>query len=156
MKTLTYLRLTLLAKTFALGLACSTSSANAATPVGYWNLQAFSEPALNFVVANNVCFLSNGSWYSISFPGANGHWFQKGDRIRMTAYSIQQGVAGIQNHALFGQFATNTLMAGEYVHFSNKNGKPEPDSYDPNGNFTGTFISRICPPPPPPTLLDGK
>ncbi len=135
----------ILANMLGLGLLLSASASFAATPVGLWDIKSYKEPGLTFGVANKVCYLTNGTWYSITFPGAQGDWFQKGDRIRSTAYSPQNG----WNHALFGQFASNALFTGEYIGFLNNPVTQHPDTTE-KGNFTATFVSRICPPNPAP------
>ncbi|SMF96480.1 hypothetical protein SAMN02949497_3880 [Methylomagnum ishizawai] len=136
---------TLFRSLLGLGLLLSASAAFAATPVGLWEIRSYRESGLNFGTVNQVCYLTNGTWYSLSFPGANGEWFQKGDRIRSTAFSPQNG----WNHALFGQFASNTLFTGEYIGFLNNPATQHPDTTE-KGNFTAAFISRICPPNPAP------
>ena len=137
------------AKVLTIGLLFSAATAIAATPIGYWEINAFQEPNLAHLPpqSNLVCYLADGSWYSITYPGANGFWFQKGDRIRSSAFSPKALGLNDFNHTLFGQFASNTLIAGEYIGFKNNPLTHKPDTID-KGNFIATFVRRDCPPPP--------
>ncbi|PPD42185.1 MAG: hypothetical protein CTY16_14955 [Methylobacter sp.] len=127
-----------MAKFSGIALMLYSVFASAASPVGYWEITSYVEPNLAFGVANKVCFLSNGTWTSYTFPGANGTWFQKGDRLRTTAYSPQNQWM----HGLFGQFANNNEFTGEYIGFV-LNGNTVQTTE--KGNFIAKRAGRACP-----------
>ena len=127
-----------IAKLSGIALMLYSVFSSAASPVGYWEITSYVEPNLTLGVSNKVCFFSNGTWTSYSFPGANGTWFQKGDRIRTTAYSPQNQWM----HAIFGQFANNSEFTGEYIGFA-LNGNTVFTTE--KGNIIAKRLGRACP-----------
>lgn len=64
----------------ALTLSSGAAWAQPNNPVGLWNVVAHSDtaPAMPITGVQRVCFLANGTWFSPTYPGWAGVWFQKG------------------------------------------------------------------------------
>lgn len=86
------LRLAVAALTLAVFTAGAAFAQAPNNPVGLWNFQAFDDntPGLNALGNQDICFLANGTWFGVNFPGWGGRWFQKGnnaagngDRVRL-------------------------------------------------------------------------
>jgi hypothetical protein len=58
-----------LASSVFLGMAFGTAAnAMAASPVGQWNITFYLEPGLGTGATQGICYLANGTWFSIHFP----------------------------------------------------------------------------------------
>lgn len=126
------------------------SAAFAASPVGQWNVTFYLEPGLTTGATQGICFLSNGTWYSSTFSGWNGDWFQKGDRLRW------YGGTGSLATAEFGQFLGGIRIGGEFAHFFVPGTPPVTSS---RGNWYALKASSTCNPPAalsPPSALGSQ
>ena len=121
----------------AIFLILASGTALAATPVGQWNYKAFNEPDLEKGPLHGICFVADGTWYSTTFTGWSGQWYQNGDRIRF------YGTTGVVSTAEFGQFISTTKFSGEFVHFF----PTAPVATSTIGNFFATRTSLTCNPP---------
>lgn len=110
----------------ALGLSASgTASAQAPNnPVGLWSVTFYNDntPALNLMATQNICFVSNGTWYGTTFPGWAGRWFQKGnnaagngDRVRLDG----NYATGVGNDSADIDFSHLKLMTGGWNEWRN-------------------------------------
>src|SRR3954447_14283704 len=63
-------------------------------------------PGLTTGAAQRICFQPDGSWFSTTFSGWQGTWFQKGDRLRWN------GTTGAFLTSAFGAFDTNGWVGG--------------------------------------------
>jgi hypothetical protein len=115
--------------------------AMAASPVGQWNVTFYIEPGLSTGNTQGMCFKSNKTWYSTTFPDWNGDWFQKGDRLRWFG---DEGTIGL-GWAAFGQFSAPNTMYGEFAEFTATGTPPLPIST--KGNYSMTKVSSVCAPP---------
>jgi hypothetical protein len=95
-----------------LALAGSASAQVAPNnPVGLWVVNwSFDDSApMAPVGTQTICFLANGTWYSTSYSGWNGLWFQKGN-----------SAAGNGDHvSLNGNYAANVgndVFQLDFVH----------------------------------------
>ena len=89
-------------------LLVGTNAAMAASPVGLWQVQFFNEPVTAFGTDQGICFEADGTWFSTTFSGWQGTWFQKGDRVRWV------GTTGAFLTSEFGAFDSTILFGGEY------------------------------------------
>ena len=89
-------------------LLAATNAAMAASPVGLWDVQFFNEPEIAFGTDQGICFEADGTWFSPTFSGWQGTWFQKGDRVRWV------GTTGAFLTSAFGAFDSTILFGGEY------------------------------------------
>jgi hypothetical protein len=89
-------------------LLVGTNAAMAASPVGLWDVQFFNEPAIAFGTDQGICFEADGTWFSTTFSGWQGTWFQKGDRVRWV------GTTGAFLTSAFGEFDSTSSFGGEY------------------------------------------
>jgi hypothetical protein len=64
----------------AIALFAGAAGAQPNNPVGLWNVVAHDDtnPFMPITGAQQVCFLANGTWFSPTYPGWGGVWFQKG------------------------------------------------------------------------------
>jgi hypothetical protein len=131
--------------TVAIFLILAAGTALAASPVGQWDFKGFSMPDLKPGPLQGICFVAgitnsdgtlSGIWYSTTFAGWSGQWFQNGDRIRF------YGTTGSVSTAEFGQFISNNRFSGEYVHFI----PPAPVATNSLGNFSMTRTGLTCDP----------
>jgi hypothetical protein len=129
----------------AIFLILAAGTALAASPIGQWDYKGFSMPGLQPGPVQGICFIAgvtssdgtvSGTWFSTTFAGWSGQWFQNGDRIRF------YGTAGAVSTAELGQFISNTRFSGEYVHFT----PPAPVATNSLGNFSMTRTSSTCDP----------
>jgi hypothetical protein len=111
------------------------SAAFAASPVGQWTVAFYLEPGLTTGASQGICFVAGGTWFSTTFSGWNGDWFQKGDRFRWYGDTSSLGTAE------FGQFVNNTQIGGEFAHFL-KTGTPPVTSS--RGNWRATRVGSTC------------
>jgi hypothetical protein len=106
----------------ALLLAAGGASAQSAnTPVGQWTLKwAFDNtPGMTPTGGmQTICFLPNGTWYSSSFSGWSGRWFQKGinaagngDHVRLAG----NYAGNVGNDSFELDFVTVNLMTGPWT-----------------------------------------
>jgi hypothetical protein len=89
-------------------LLAGTNAAMAASPVGLWDVQFFNEPVTAFGTDQGICFEADGTWFSTTFSGWHGTWFQKGDRVRWV------GTTGAFLTSAFGAFDSTIVFGGEY------------------------------------------
>ena len=68
----TRLRAVLTAALFFAG----ADAAVAASPVGQWNVTFYIEPNLAKGATQGVCYEPDGTWFSTTFAGWHGGWFQ--------------------------------------------------------------------------------
>jgi hypothetical protein len=101
----------------AAGGASAQSAAN--TAVGKWtvNWSFDATPGMAPVGTQEICILAGGTWYSPSFAGWSGRWFQKGmaaagngDHVRLTGNYA--GNAGNDSFEL--DFVTVNMMSGPW------------------------------------------
>jgi hypothetical protein len=113
-----------LAAIFAIALALANAAAVSAqapnNPVGAWTLNwSFDNSAgMTPVGSQQICFLSNGTWYSPSFAGWHGLWFQKGNNAAGNGdhVSLNGNYAGnIGNDSFQLDFVTVNLMTGPWA-----------------------------------------
>ena len=76
------------------------NAAMAASPVGQWNAKFYIEPNLAKGATQGVCYEPDGTWFSTTFAGWHGGWFQDGDRFRW------YGTTGTVGTAEFGQVSS--------------------------------------------------
>lgn len=119
------------------------------TAVGRWRLSFFNDatPGLAPMAIQDLCILANGTWYSPSFPGWRGRWFQKGtvaagngDRVRM----LGNYANGVGNDGAEIEFVTVNMMTGAWTEWR--------DFPNPFFVWTRVTLSRsapTCPPVPP-------
>jgi hypothetical protein len=64
----------------ALALFAGAAGAQPNSAIGLWNVVAHDDtnPGMPIVGAQQVCILGNGTWYSPTYPGWAGVWYQKG------------------------------------------------------------------------------
>ncbi len=89
-------------------------------PVGKWTLNwsVDKSPGMAPVGSQQICFLANGTWYSPTFSGWHGLWFQKGNNASGNGdhVSMLGNYAGnVGNDAMQLDFVTVNLMAGPWV-----------------------------------------
>ncbi len=128
----------LLAMTMSSAMAVSTSAVT-----GQWSLTLYTGLNLTPSVKQGICFKSGGTWYSTSFPGWNGDWLLKGDRLRW--YGDLTTNTGPLATSEFGQFISKNSMSGEFAHFRLPGSPPVTSS---SGNYVMTKVSSTCSPAP--------
>jgi hypothetical protein len=98
-------------------------------PIGstaQWSVQFFLEP--NHVPGAAQCIVfrktggvvgepNSGSWFSPSFAGWRGQWFQEGDHVQW--YGSTSASLGT---AEFGGLISGSLCTGEFAHFATPSG----------------------------------
>jgi len=118
----------------AIFLILAAGTALAASPVGQWDYRSFVGPNLTQEAKQGICFLADGTWFSTTFHGWNGLWFQNGDRIRF------YGTTGALSTASFGQFISNIKFSGEFANFATS----PVVAKDTVGNFFAARTSLTC------------
>jgi hypothetical protein len=80
-------------------------------PVGLWTVQGWVDNAAAMPPAGvqNICFLANGTWFSPTFAGWNGLWFQKGNNAAGNGDRVR----------IIGNYANNVGNDGAEVDFTN-------------------------------------
>jgi hypothetical protein len=83
-----------------LSLAHAASAQAPNNPVGLWSVAFFVDDNAGMPqsATQTLCFLTNGTWYSPSFPGWHGRWFQKGNSATGNGDPL----------SVIGNYATNT------------------------------------------------
>ncbi len=109
------LKSSFLAAILAAGVLSIPASAQIApnNPVGLWELHwSFDTSApMARVGIQDICFLSNGTWFGTTFPAWSGHWFQKGN-----------SAAGNGDHvSMTGNYASNVGNDGFQIDFQDVN-----------------------------------
>jgi hypothetical protein len=104
-------------------LAAGQAFAQVNNPVGLWTIQSWTDNAAGMPAAGvqDICFLggpTNGTWFSTTFPGWTGLWFQKGaaaagngDHLRM----LGNYANNVGNDAMEVDFVNGNLMAGPWT-----------------------------------------
>jgi hypothetical protein len=137
-----------LAATLLALASAQPAQAQANTAVGRWRLSFFNDntPGLAPMAIQDICILANGTWYSPSFMGWRGRWFQKGtvpagngDRVRM----LGNYANGVGNDGAEIEFVTVNMMTGAWTEWRDF----------PNAFFVWTRVTLIrsaptCPPMP--------
>jgi hypothetical protein len=124
-------------------------------PVGLWRVTAFNDAAaaMPFTGAQNVCFLANGTWFSPTFAGWGGFWFQKGnnaagngDRVRV----FGNWANGAGNDSAELDFVHLRLMTGPWTEWIDNGGF--------NGFWLRVTVTRIgnCVAPAPAASFDAE
>lgn len=128
------LRAVLTAALFFAGM----NAAVAASPVGQWNVTFYLEPNLTKGVTQGVCYKADGTWFSTTFAGWHGGWFQKGDRFRWYGITSVPALGTAQ----FGQMSSGKHATGEAAHFD-----PGTGATVTNSNWVASKAGSICGPP---------
>lgn len=90
------------------------------SPVGLWSVTFYNDatPNLNQMATQRICFLANGTWFSTTFPGWAGRWFQRGvnaagngDRVRISG----NYAGGVGNDSAELDFVHIRLMTGPWT-----------------------------------------
>jgi hypothetical protein len=101
-------------------LAGGQAFAQVNNPVGLWTIQGWTDnaPGMPAGGVQNICFLAGGTWFSTTFPGWTGLWFQKGaaaagngDRVRM----LGNYANNVGNDSLEIDFVNGNLMTGPWT-----------------------------------------
>jgi len=145
----------------ALGAGAATAQPN--NPIGLWNIVAHDDtnPGMLIVGAQRICFLANGTWFSPTFPGWAGVWFQKGtagvpglgNRVRLLG-NWQPGAPFSDSAEL--DFIHLTMMTGSWTEWQFAGypppAFPPPPPPGPPFSFLRVSVCRLggCAGPPPP------
>jgi hypothetical protein len=88
-------------------------------PVGQWSISFFvdNNASMPQSATQTLCFLANGTWYSPSFAGWHGRWFQKGNNSAgngdiLSIIGNYSNNAGNDSAAL--EFVSVNLMTGAW------------------------------------------
>ena len=124
-------RLALAAASLLIGVGAAQA---APSPVGQWRVTFFLEPNLTTGATQNICFKADQTWYSSTFPGWKGYWYQDGIRLRWN------GSAGVSATGAFGQFDSPTLQSGEAGAWLATSGA----ATAPGATYSMSFTKRAC------------
>lgn len=71
--------------TFALVIAAIGTSANAATPVGQWDVTTYNEKNGSLYSNVGICIKSDNTWYLVAPSNSTGHgsWLMRGNNIHL-------------------------------------------------------------------------
>jgi hypothetical protein len=116
-------RLFLVAALAAALLMANSQSALAQAPnnpVGLWSLSAYNDntPNLAFMATQRICFLANGTWFSPTFAGWGGRWFQKGNNAAGNGNRVRIAgnyANGVGNDSAEVDFIHLRLMTGPWT-----------------------------------------
>jgi hypothetical protein len=136
-----------LLSTFAFLLLSSPVLADAQFEVSF-----FLEPDLTPAATQTVCFLTTGTprpgitqgtWYSSSFPNWKGDWYRELDFMRWYGRT-GIGLATDENHGFLARSdSAATIFAGEFEHFI-ATGSSVPPLTSTRGHWTLTYQGQKC------------
>lgn len=104
--------------------AHSASAQAPNNPVGLWSLSAYNDntPNLAFMATQRICFLANGTWFSPTFAGWAGRWFQKGNNFAGNGNRVRIAgnyANGVGNDSAELDFIHLRLMTGPWTEWRN-------------------------------------